>query len=82
MEAILIAPKNEKEKAALNDFLNSSGISSFKISDKTKRYLARLEMIEIAAQHPKFEISDEEIINMLKESEEQVYGKYRKESGD
>ena len=84
MEAILIEPKNEEEKQKVENLLNELGIknSSVSLSEKQKRYLAGLKMIEIASRHPKFDISDEEIMNMLKESEEEVYGKYRKKSGD
>jgi hypothetical protein len=35
-------------------------------------------MVEIAENHPKYDISDEEIMNMAKEVEEEVYGKRRK----
>ena len=82
MEAILVSLKNENEKEILNNFLKFNGITGFVISDKMKRYLAGLEMIEIAERHPKFDISDEEIINMLKENEEEIYGKYRNKSSD
>ena len=82
MEAILVAPKNEKEQEILESFLKFNGISGFTISERMKRYLTGLEMVEIGKRHPKFDISDEEIINMVKEAEEEVYGKYRKESSD
>ena len=82
MEAILVSLKNDKEKKMLKDFLKSNGISSAVVSEKMKRYLAGLEMTEIAEQHPKLDISDEEIIKMLKEDEEEIYGKYRKKSSD
>ena len=82
MESILVSLKNENEKEILNNFLKFNGITGFVISDKMKRYLAGLEMIEIAERHPKFDISDEEIINMLKEHEEEIYGKYRNKSSD
>ena len=73
---------SEEEKKILNNFLKSQGIAGIAVSEKMKRYLAGLEMIDIAERHPKFEISDEEVINMLKESEEEVYGKYRNKSRD
>ena len=82
MEAILIAPKNKTEEEMVNNFLKSTGIPSFIVSEKMRRYLAGLEMIEIAEKHPKFNVSEEEIKNMLKEGEEKVYGKYRKKSSD
>ena len=74
MEAILVAPKNEKEQEILNNFLKSNGISGLVISEKMKRYIACLKMVEIAEKHPKFDISDEEIINMLREDENEIYG--------
>ncbi|HEX5154958.1 MAG TPA: hypothetical protein VFW07_26110 [Parafilimonas sp.] len=82
MEAILIAPKDKTEQEIVNNFLKLNGITGFAVSEKMKRYLAGLEMIEIAEKNPKFDISEEEIINMLKEGEEKVYGKHRKESSD
>jgi hypothetical protein len=45
------------------------------INDANKKYLAGLKMNEIANQHPKFEISDEEIMNLLKEDENGIYKK-------
>ena len=42
---------------------------------KVKKKLASIKMIEIAAKHPKFNLPDEEIINMMKEEEDDVYGK-------
>ena len=77
--------KFQNEEVSKNMGVLSSGMrinraaddaSGLAVSEKMKRYLAGLEMIDIAERHPKFEISDEEVINMLKESEEEVYGKY------
>ena len=45
------------------------------INDTNKNYLAGLKMTEITAKHPKFEISDEEIMNLLKEDENGIYEK-------
>lgn len=45
------------------------------INDANKKYFAGLKMIEIANQHHKFEISDEEIIDLLKEDENGIYEK-------
>gem|GEM_PF-6388389 len=45
------------------------------INDIKKKYLAGLKMTEIADKHPKFEISDEEIITMPKEDENSIYKK-------
>ncbi len=45
------------------------------INDTNKKYLAGLKMTEIADKQPKFEISDEEIITMLKEDENGIYKK-------
>ena len=78
----MVAPKNESEQEIIKNFLKSSGISGFTVSVRLKKYLAGLEMVEIGERHPKLEISDEEILYMLKEGEEQVYGKYRKEGNN
>ena len=75
MEVLLLEPKNQQELDSLKNFLSKNGIAAFSISDANKKYLAGLKMTEIADKHPKFEISDEEIINMLKEDENDIYGK-------
>lgn len=75
MEALLLEPKNQQELDFLKNFLKKNGIAAFSISDVNKKYLAGLKMTEIADKHPKFEISEEDIINMLKEDENDIYGK-------
>jgi hypothetical protein len=75
MEALILEPKTQQELESLKIFLSKNGIASFTISDANKKYLAGLKMTEIADKHPKFEVSDEEIINMLKEDENDIYGK-------
>ncbi|MEI9955179.1 MAG: hypothetical protein WDM90_02480 [Ferruginibacter sp.] len=75
MEALLLEPKTQQELDSLKNFLSKNGIASFSISDANKKYLAGLKMTEIADKHPKFKVTDEEIINMLKEDENDIYGK-------
>jgi hypothetical protein len=75
MDALILEPKNQQELESLKIFLKENGIAAFTISDSNKKYLAGLKMTEIADKHPKFEISDEEIINMLREDENDIYGK-------
>jgi hypothetical protein len=75
MEALVLEPKTQQELESLKNFLSTNGIASFTISDANKKYLAGLKMTEIADKHPKFEISDEEIINLLKEDENGIYEK-------
>ena len=75
MEVLLLEPKNQQELDSLKNFLSKNGIAAFSISDANKKYLAGLKMTEIADKHPKFEISEEDIINMLKEDENDIYGK-------
>ena len=75
MEVLLLEPKNQQELDSLKNFLSKNGIAAFSISDANKKYLAGLKMTEIADKHPKIEISEEEIINMLKEDENDIYGK-------
>jgi len=78
MEAIYIEPKNNKELELLKKIAELIGAKSHVLSDKEKKYLAGLKMVEIAEKHPKYDISDEEILNMAKEAEEEVYGKKEK----
>jgi hypothetical protein len=78
MEAIYIEPKNSKELELLKKIAELIGAKSHILSDKEKKLLAGLKMVEIAENHPKYDISDEEIMNMAKEVEEVVYGKRRK----
>lgn len=75
MEAILIEPRNENEMRLATEFINKSEIPSFIISEESKKKLAIDKMIEIASKHPKFNLSEEEIINMMKEDENNIYGK-------
>ncbi|WP_462252221.1 hypothetical protein [Ferruginibacter sp.] len=71
-----------KEKSITTGKLKNNTRQSYKkkkvvldINDISKKYFAGLKMIEIADKHPKFEISDEEIITMLKEDENGIYKK-------
>lgn len=75
MQVFILEPKTQQELESLKIFLSENGIASFLISDSNKKYLASLKMIEVADKHPKVEISDDEIINMLKEDENDIYGK-------
>lgn len=75
MEAIYIAPKTTKELELLKKIAEIIGADAHIVSEEEKRYFAGLRMVEIAERHPKFDISDEEIRNMAKEVEEEVYGK-------
>jgi len=75
MEAILIEPRNEDEMKVAKELIEKSTIPSFFIGEESKKKLAAIKMIEIASKHPKFDLSDEEIINIMKEDEEDVYGK-------
>lgn len=75
MEAILIEPRNEDEMKMAKEFIKKTDIPSFVISEESKKKLASNKMLEIASKHPKFNLSDEEIINMMKEDEDDIYGK-------
>ena len=75
MEAILIEPRNENEMEMAREFIKKTEIPSFFISEESKKKLAVNKMIEIASEHPKYNISDKEIINMMKEDEGDIYGK-------
>ncbi len=75
METILIEPRNENEMKIAKDLIKKTDIPSFLIGEENKKKLASIKMIEIASKHPKFDLSHEEIINMMKEDEEDVYGK-------
>ena len=75
MESILLEPKNDDDLLAIKELALKLGIEIFPISEKNKRFLAGLKMIEIAEKHPKFDLTDEEIMNMVKENEEKYYKK-------
>jgi hypothetical protein len=75
MESILLEPKNDADFTAIKELALKLGIEMFPISEKNKRFLAGLKMIEIAEKHPKFDLTDEEIMNMVKENEEKYYNK-------
>ena len=75
MESILLEPKNDDDITAIKELALKLGIEMFPIGEKNKRFLAGLKMIEIAEKHPKFDLTDEEIMNMVKENEEKYYKK-------
>jgi hypothetical protein len=55
--------------------LKKNGITAFTVSDSNKKYLSGLKMTKTVDKHPKFKISDEEIINMVREDENDIYRK-------
>lgn len=73
MEAILLEPNNDADLAAIKQLARKLGIELFPISEKNRKFLAGLKMIEIAEKHPKFDLTDEEIFNMVKENEEKYF---------
>jgi hypothetical protein len=78
MEGIYIEPATPKELELLKKIAELIGAKTLILSEKEKRYLAGLKMVEIAEKHPKYDISDEEIMTMAKEVEENIYGKNKK----
>ena len=78
MDGIYIEPLNLKELELLKKIAELIGADARIITDKEKKYLAGLKMIEIAEKHPKFDLSDDEIMSMVKEVEEEIYGKPKK----
>lgn len=75
MEAILIEPRNEKELNILKKVLARLGLASQVISEKERKLMAGVQAIEIAKNHPKSDLTDDEIISMVSEAEAEVYGK-------
>lgn len=78
MEGIYIEPKNSKELELLKKIAELIKAKTHVLSEKEKKYLAGLRMVDIAEGHLKCDISDEEIMNIVKEVEEEVYGKSKK----
>ena len=74
MEAILIEPRNEAEMRIAKELIKKTKIPFFLIGEENKRKLAATKMIEIASRHPKYDLTEEEIITMAKEDEEGLYG--------
>ncbi len=79
MEAVLIDPKTEDQQKQLDEFLQKSGLENrtVTLSEKQYKYFAGLKMIEIADKHPKFDVSYEEIEEMGKEIDEEVYARFK-----
>ena len=75
MEAILIEPRNEDEMKAATELIKKANIPFFVIGEENKKKLAVTKMMEIASRHPKYDLSEEEIINMVSEDEADLYGK-------
>jgi ribosome biogenesis SPOUT family RNA methylase Rps3 len=78
MNAIIIEPPSLKDLEILKKIAELMGAKSALLSEKEKKQWAGLRMTEIAESLPKYEISDEEIINMMQEAEQEVYGKSKK----
>ncbi|MEO6839039.1 MAG: hypothetical protein ABI261_04775 [Ginsengibacter sp.] len=75
MEAILIEPRNGAEMKVARELIKKMNIPFFIIGEENKKKLAATKMMEIASKHPKYDLSDEEIVNMVSEDEEDLYGK-------
>jgi hypothetical protein len=75
MEAILIEPRNEKEMSIIKKILTRLGLTSETISENQLKLIAGAKAVEMAKNHPKYDLSDDDILNMVKEVEEEVYGK-------
>ena len=75
MDAILIEPRNKKEMNALKKIISKLGLNSLPVSDKEKKIIAGYKAVETAKAHPKYKLSDEEILSMVNEAEEEIYGK-------
>ena len=68
MNAIILEPNTDADIAAIKQLALKLGIDLFPVSEKNRRFLAGLKMIEIAEKHPKFDLTDEEILSMVKEN--------------
>jgi hypothetical protein len=75
MDAILIEPRNEKEMSILKKILSKLGFSSRVVTEKERNLIAGSKAAETAKSHPKYDLSDDDIISMVREAEEEVYGK-------
>ena len=75
MDAILIEPRNENELNILKKILSKLGLPLHLVSEKDRKMFAGAKAVEIAKNHPRYNLSDDEIISMVKEVEEEVYGK-------
>ncbi len=75
MDAILIEPRNKKEMNALKKIISKLGLNSLPVSDKEKKIIAGYKAVETAKAHPKYDLSDKEILSMVNEAEEDIYGK-------
>jgi replication initiation and membrane attachment protein DnaB len=75
MDAILIEPRNKKELSALKKIIAKLGLASLIVTEKEKKIIAGYKAVEIARDHPKYDISEEDILSMVKEAEVEIYGK-------
>jgi len=78
MEGIYIEPSTDRELEILKYIAKLIGAKAHVLSDKEIKYLAGLKMIDIAESLPKYDITDDEIMNLMKEAEEEIYGKPKK----
>jgi len=75
MNAILIEPRNKKEMSALKKIISKLGFSSLPVSEKEKKIIAGYKAVETAKAHPKYKLTEAEILSMVNEAEEAIYGK-------
>ena len=75
MNAILIEPRNKKEMNALKKIISKLGLPSLPVSDKEKKIIAGYKAVETAKTHPKYKLTDAEIMSMVNEAAEVIYGK-------
>jgi uncharacterized protein (DUF169 family) len=78
MEGIYIETATSKELELLKKIAELIGAKTLVLSEKDVKYLAGLKMVEIAERHPKYDITNEEIMTMAREVEEKIYGKSKK----
>jgi len=75
MEAVVFYPANEAELKLINDFALKNKLASFSIDEDTKKRLAGIELSKLASKNPNAYATDEEIMSVVEEVRQELYGK-------
>lgn len=67
MNSIVITVQNPSELKLLEEIAKKMGFAAFELSEKDKRLFARRKIVELMAQFPQLDISEEDILQEVEE---------------
>lgn len=75
MKSIIITVQNASELKLLEELARKMGFAAFELAEKDKRLLARRKFVELSSQFSKIDLTEEEILQEVKEVRAARYGK-------